>query len=106
LSDTGELLPRMEGDASREQPYRICMADESLFFIGGMWEVWRAREPEALFTFTVLTTFPNEVSGIVHDRVPVIVQPKDYQRWLDPDKGDVADILAPYPIFRDGCLPG
>ena len=62
-----------------------------------MWDVWHAREPEMLFTFTVLTTFPNEVSGAVHDRMPVIVQPKDYPRWLDPENEDVTDILAPPP---------
>ena len=84
------------------------MEDESPFFIGGMWDVWHAREPDALVTFTVLTTFPNEVSGMVHDRMPVVVQAKDYQRWLDPQNEDVADIvvLAPshgwiaYPVNR------
>ena len=45
-------------------------------------------------TFTVLTTFPDEVSSMVHDRVPATVRPKDYQRWLDPENEDVADILA------------
>jgi putative SOS response-associated peptidase YedK len=34
---------------------------------------------------------------MVHDRMPVIVQPKDYQRWLDPENGDVSDLLAPAP---------
>jgi len=62
-----------------------------------MWDVWHAREPDALFTFTILTSFPNEVSGMVHDRMPVIVQPKDCERWLDPENQDVADILAPAP---------
>jgi putative SOS response-associated peptidase YedK len=38
------------------------MEDETPFFIGGLWDVWHAREPEALFTLTVLTTFPNEIS--------------------------------------------
>ncbi|RPI08188.1 MAG: SOS response-associated peptidase, partial [Actinobacteria bacterium] len=80
-----------------KRPYCIRLEDESPFFIGGMWDVWHAREPDALFTFTVLTTFPNEVSGMVHDRMPVIVQPRDYQRWLDPENEDVADILAPPP---------
>jgi putative SOS response-associated peptidase YedK len=32
------------------------MKDETPFFIGGMWDVWHAREPGALVTFTVLTT--------------------------------------------------
>jgi putative SOS response-associated peptidase YedK len=80
-----------------KRPYCIRLEDESPFFIGGMWDVWHAREEDRLYTFTVLTTFPNEVSGTVHDRMPVIVQPKDYQRWLDPENQDVADIIAPRP---------
>jgi putative SOS response-associated peptidase YedK len=43
-----------------------------------------------------------EVSAQVHDRMPVIVQPKDYQRGLDPENQDVADILAPPP--SDGMI--
>ena len=80
-----------------KRPYCIRMEDESPFFIGGMWDVWHAKEEDRLYTFTVLTTFPNEVSGTVHDRMPVIVQAKDYQRWLDPENEDVADILATPP---------
>jgi putative SOS response-associated peptidase YedK len=78
-------------------PYCIRKEDESPFFIGGMWDVWHAKEEHRLYTFTVLTTFPNEVSGQVHDRMPVIVQAKDHERWLDPENEDVADILATPP---------
>ena len=78
------------------------------YFIGGMWDVWHARARCPVFTFTVLTTFPTEVSWVVHDRMPVIVQPKDYQRWLDPENEDIADMLArppsegwiAYPVSR------
>ena len=31
--------------------------------IGGMWDVWHAKEEDRLYTFTVLTTFPDEVSA-------------------------------------------
>jgi putative SOS response-associated peptidase YedK len=46
-----------------KRPYCIRMEDESPFFIGGMWDVWHAREENRLYTFTVLTTLPNEVSS-------------------------------------------
>ena len=85
-----------------KRPYCIRMDDGSPFFIGGMWDVWHAKEEDRLYTFTVLTTFPNEVSGTIHDRMPVIVQPKDCERWLDPDNEDVADIIAPPP--SDGWI--
>lgn len=59
------------------------------------------RDQRVVEVFTgalaVRTTFPNEVSGTVHHRMPVVVQPKDYQRWLDQENEDVADIIAPPP---------
>ena len=67
-----------------KRPYRIRMEDESPFFVGGMWDVWHARETDALFTFTVLTTFPNEVSGMVHDQMRVIVQRKGLPALVGP----------------------
>ena len=48
---------------SGKRPYCIRMADGSPFFLGGMWDVWHTRESDALFTFTVLTTFLNDVSA-------------------------------------------
>jgi hypothetical protein len=60
------------------------------------------KEEDRLYTFTVLTTFPNEASGTVHGRTPAIVQAKDYQRWLDPENEDVAEILATPP--SDGWI--
>src|SRR5215475_1147183 len=80
-----------------KRPHCIRMEDESPFFIGGMWDVWNAREENRLYTFTLLTTLPNEVSATVHDRMPLIVQAKDYQRWLDRENEEIGDILAPYP---------
>ncbi len=80
-----------------KQPYCIRIEDESPFFIGGTWDVWHARDADALFAFTVLTTSRNEVSATVHDRMPVIVQPKDYARWLDPKNQEITDLLAPHP---------
>ena len=77
------------------RPYCIRMEDEAPFCRGGMWDVWHATGPDAFFTFTVLTTFPNEVSGTVHDRIPVIVHAKDYRHWFDPESEDVA-LLSPY----------
>jgi len=63
------------------------MEDESPFFIGGMWDVWHANGEDRLYTFTVLTTFPDDVSRMVHDRMPVIVQPSVPMRALGARSG-------------------
>lgn len=50
-------------------------------------------------TFTILTTYPNELLETIHNRMPVIVPPKDYSRWMAPaDPAHLpVDLLRPYP---------
>jgi putative SOS response-associated peptidase YedK len=86
-------------DAKTKQPFAIALKDGSPYAFAGLWERW--REPatkEPLETFTVITTDPNELVEPLHNRMPVILQPKDYDRWLTP--GDPArppvDLLRPF----------
>lgn len=84
---------------SNKQPYLIRMRDESPFGMGGLLEHWHGPEGEVL-TFTILTTEPNPLMAEIHNRMPVIVRPEDYGRWLDPGTDDVAELQAmigPYP---------
>ena len=46
---------------------------------------------------TIVTTDANSLLRTVHDRMPVIVPPEHYARWLDPANAEVADLIAPYP---------
>ncbi len=50
-----------------------------------------------LDTCTIVTTTANALLAALHDRMPVIVAPADYARWLDVAGADVTDLLAPYP---------
>jgi putative SOS response-associated peptidase YedK len=50
-------------------------------------------------TCSILTTTPNAVTSAVHDRMPVILSPDDYDVWLDPGMNDVhvvSELLKPY----------
>jgi putative SOS response-associated peptidase YedK len=47
-------------------------------------------------TFTILTTKPNEIVAPLHDRMPLILDPRDYDRWLDKEY-DPADLIRPFP---------
>jgi putative SOS response-associated peptidase YedK len=70
--------------------------------LAGLWESWQPKEGEALETFTILTTDPNELMEPIHNRMPVILEPGDYSRWLEP--GDPAwppvDLMRPYPAEK------
>ncbi len=85
------------GGGGRKQPLRIAMKDGALFGMGGLYERWLSPEGEVLDTCTIITTPANELVAPAHDRMPMIVAPDDYARWLDPAHADVADLIAPYP---------
>lgn len=87
-------------DAKTRQPYAIAMRDDSLFAFAGLWERWKDKAKEqVLETYTVLTTDPNELLEPIHNRMPVILAPQDYQRWLESGEGThlPIDLLRPYP---------
>jgi len=79
-----------------KQPYAIAMKDRSPFGIAGIWENWKNPEGEWVRTFALLTTPANELVGRIHDRMPAILRPEDYERWLGPEP-DPAELLLPFP---------
>jgi putative SOS response-associated peptidase YedK len=55
-----------------------------LFALAGLWEVWQPPEGERLVSFAVLTTEPSALVAPIHDRMPAVLAPEDYDRWLSP----------------------
>lgn len=88
---------RAEGGA--KQPYHIARPDHAPFAFAGLWERW-TKGSEPLETFTILTTDANAALRPLHDRMPVILDPADYDLWLDPSATDpalVEPLLGPLP---------
>ena len=80
-----------------KQPYAIGMKDGSPFGLGGLWENWKdPASGEWVRTFAIITTDANELVAEIHDRMPLIIAPGDYARWLgeEPDPGD---LMRPFP---------
>lgn len=87
------------GTKSR-QAWAMALRDGSMLALAGLWERWKdPATGEPLETYTVITTDANELAAPIHDRMPVILAPKDYERWLapaDPERLPV-DLLRPLP---------
>ena len=84
----------------RRQPMFIHMRDDRPFALAGLWESWEGADHSALDSCTILTTEANDIVRPIHDRMPVIVAPEDYGRWLDPavqQPGPILPLLRPYP---------
>ncbi|MGO9117515.1 MAG: SOS response-associated peptidase [Desulfomonilaceae bacterium] len=89
-----------KGKGGQKQPYLARNADGSPFAFAGLWEKWQAPEDEVIESCTILTTDANDLTQSIHDRMPVILHPKDYDLWLDPQKKDpnlLKTLLRPYP---------
>jgi putative SOS response-associated peptidase YedK len=89
---------------TKRQPYHLRLREHTLFGIAGLWEP--GLEGEA-GTLTLLTTAPNDLVERIHDRMPLILAPADYARWLDPDTRppDLRPLLGPYPTAFMEAFP-
>lgn len=76
---------RLEGSKTKKQPYYFSLKDNNPFAFAGLWERWESKEGDIVETCTILTTEANELVSPIHDRMPVILHPKDYALWLDPN---------------------
>jgi putative SOS response-associated peptidase YedK len=91
-------------DKKTKRPFAIALKSGEPYAMAGLWERWQPKEGAALETFTILTTDPNQLMEPIHNRMPVILAERDYQRWLEPDGFDPGggarppvDLLRPYP---------
>ena len=88
-------------DAKAKQPYAITMKDRSLFGFAGLWERWKDKASgEVVRSCTIITTTPNEVCAPIHDRMPVILDPTNYGKWIGEEECDpmrLLMMLKPYP---------
>lgn len=84
-------------DKKTKQPYYITMPNGKPFAFAGLWEHWEQSEP-GIDSCTIITTDANQTMRPLHDRMPVILSPEDYDRWLDPKQSDpdqLQSLLSP-----------
>jgi putative SOS response-associated peptidase YedK len=83
-----------------KQPIYISRTDGHPLAFAGLYELWRdpavAREDDDawLWTATIITTSAPDELGMIHDRMPMIIEPDRWSDWLDPVNGDVADLRS------------
>jgi putative SOS response-associated peptidase YedK len=66
-----------------KQPYRFRRKDLEPFAFAGLWEFCRIGE-QAILSAAIIVGEPNPLAAAIHDRMPVILDLDDYDRWLDP----------------------
>lgn len=79
-----------------KQPYYFSSANGHPLALGGLWESWKAPDGSIVRTTCIITTAANELMAPIHDRMPVIVEAADWQRWLASPAEEVTDLIHPY----------
>jgi putative SOS response-associated peptidase YedK len=91
-----------------KQPYYISMRDRKAFAFAGLWEHWAGADGSEIESCTLLTTEPNELVRPLHNRMPVILSPRDYDLWLDVEVQDVQrlrPLFQPFPASQMDAYP-
>ncbi len=81
-------------------PYFIHMKDRKPFAFAGLWDSWESSDGSSIKTCTIITTTPNELMEHLHDRMPVILHPRDYGKWLDVSPQtpeNLLPLIKPFP---------
>ena len=87
--------------ADGKQPYRFRREDLEPFAFAGLWEFCRIGG-EDILSAAIIVGAPNPLAAAVHDRMPVILEPVDYDPWLDNDTPveTLQKMLKPYPAEK------
>ncbi len=98
-----------------KQPYYFRMNDGASFSFAGLWDRWRnpngelspASREGPITSCSIITTTANEVLAPIHNRMPVILAPEDYERWLSEDARaeELREMLTPFPADEMTSFP-
>jgi putative SOS response-associated peptidase YedK len=83
---------------SKKVPYYFRSVDKQPFVFAGLWDTWTGDDQEKpLQTCTILTCSPNEIVSPIYDRMPVIFNWEEGQRWLSSESStaELRSMLTP-----------
>ncbi|MBP2547423.1 putative SOS response-associated peptidase YedK [Neorhizobium galegae] len=85
-------------EGGKAQAYYIRPKQGGLVAFAGLMETWSSADGSEVDTAAILTTRANRLIGTIHDRMPVVIYPQAFSRWLDcktQEPRDVADLMTP-----------
>ena len=92
--------------SGRKTPHFIFMKSREAFAFAGLWSEWESADGSILKTCAIITIEPNELMKPIHKRMPVILPPSAYGRWLDPKpRTDLQPLMRPYPAKEMEAYP-
>jgi putative SOS response-associated peptidase YedK len=102
---------------ARKQPYLIRLPDGGPFAFAGLWERWQAPNGSVVDSCAIITTEANPLVQLIHPRMPAVIPPEAFDRWLDRDAPKLealqallepppSDQFTAYPVSLHVNRPG
>lgn len=86
-----------------KQPYYFTRRDGEPLTFAGLWDQWHERPVGTIIkSCTMMVTGPNDFAVDIHDRMPVILETKDFEQW---EKGSPKDAACIDEARRRGRAP-
>ncbi|MBX3529903.1 MAG: SOS response-associated peptidase [Rhizobiaceae bacterium] len=88
---------KREGKVTK-QAYWIRPKNGGVIAFGALMETWAEPGGSEVDTSAILTTTASGDIAAIHDRMPVVIRPEDFSRWLDCvnyEPRDVVDLMRP-----------
>lgn len=96
------------GTGKTKTPYFIHMTNRKPFAFAGLWDSWNSPDGSQVKSCTIITTEPNDLMALIHNRMPVILHPREYAKWLDPSPQTpekLSPLLKPFPAEDMNAYP-
>jgi putative SOS response-associated peptidase YedK len=84
---------------SDKAPFSFTLRDQPLFALAGLWDAWRNPAGSWLQSFSIITVAASPVTRPIHDRMPAILSPEDYDAWLDRGAVETAPVRLLIPFL-------
>lgn len=85
-----------------KQAYWIKPSEQETICFAGLVETWMGKDGTEIDTGCILTTQSNDQIGNIHHRMPVVIHPKDFARWLDCKTQEPRDVMDLTNGVEDG----
>ncbi len=92
---------------NKKQPFYIKPKEGTILVFAGIWERWESPTGDYIESYSIITTTCNEIMRPLHDRMPVILERKDFDKWLDTEikPDELTALLKPCPAELLTCYP-
>ena len=79
-----------------KHPFHIRPKTKGLLAFAGLWSTWDSGD-DPLNTYTIITTEANKTLSPLHSRMPFILHPDNYERWLTAESNTLSSLFTPCP---------